>query len=248
MEQLNSTREIVNRLQKEILHLQGIKTPSSAAIRTFGLGPIEAAFPNSVFPTGALHEFINHAPEHAAASGAFIAGLLQTLMQQGAACLWIGTSRTLFPPSLTAFGVAPDRIIFIDLKKEKDVLWATEEALKCEGLAAVIAEVQDMSLTQSRRLQLAAEKSGVTGMILRNQASKMMTTACVARWQIRPISSAAEDGMPGVGLPRWEVSLLKVRNGNPGQWEIEWAASGFHPVTAHDVAHLRPIHPLKTGS
>lgn len=38
-----------------------------------------------------------------------------------------------------------------------------EEALKCGGLAAVVGEVQDISFTASRRLQLAVEQSGVTG-------------------------------------------------------------------------------------
>src|SRR5690606_12434320 len=105
-----------------------------------GLGPIESAFPNAVFPKNAIHEFLTLAPENAAACNGFIAGILQALMQHGGACLWISASRSLFPPSLKAFGVEPHRIIFIDLQREKDVLWAMEEALKCEGLTAVIAE------------------------------------------------------------------------------------------------------------
>ncbi len=28
--------------------------------------------------------------------------------------------------------------------------------------------------------------------------------------------------MPGVGAPRWKVELLKVRNGLPGAWIVEW--------------------------
>jgi protein ImuA len=151
-------------------------------------------------------------------------------MVDGGACLWISASRTLFPPALKLFGVEPDRIIFIDLKKEKDVLWAMEEALKCDGLAAVIGEVSDINLTQSRRLQLTVEKSKVTGLILRNNKQKLATTACVARWQIKPIVSELEDGMPGVGFPRWNVELLKVKNGSPGSWDIEWSAGKFNLV------------------
>lgn len=55
----------------------------------------------------------------------------------------------------------------------------------------------------------------------------MNTTACVARWRIRPVSSALEQGMPGVGFPRWKVELLKIRNGRPGSWDLEWSAGGF---------------------
>ena len=82
----------------------------------FGLGPIEAALPNGSFPTGAVHEFISTGREQAAASGGFMAGLLNPLMRRGGICIWISSARTLFPPALKAFGVAPDRVIFVDIQ------------------------------------------------------------------------------------------------------------------------------------
>jgi protein ImuA len=35
------------------------------------------------------------------------------------------------------------------------------------------------------------------------------------------------DDMPGVGFPCWNVSLQKVRNGKPGNWQVEWSAGEF---------------------
>jgi protein ImuA len=238
-----SKETIISQLKKDILLWQGFKPPTAGRKEIIGLGPLEDAFPNSVFPKGALHEFLTEAPEHAAASAGFISGLLNALMQQGGACLWISVARTIFPPALKAFGVEPDRVIFIYLKQEKDVLWAMEEALKCEGLSAVVAEVRDINLTASRRLQLAVEQSKVTGFILRNDPRKLSTTACVARWRITPLPSVLEEGMPGVGFPRWNVELLKVRNGNPGTWQMEWAAGRFIPVQALDVYHADEQEP-----
>jgi protein ImuA len=222
-----SKKDIINKLQNDILKWQGLTPSSEDRDETIGLGPIEAAFPNGIFPRGAIHEFLSTTPEHAAACGGFIGGLLQSLMQQSGVCLWISTSRLLFPPALKGFGVAPDRIIFIDLKHEKDVLWAVEEALKCEGLAAVIAEIKEVNFSQSRRLQLAVEQSKVTGFLLRTASSSLKTTTCVARWKITPLASETEAGLPGLGYPRWNVELLKVRHGSPGSWKIEWAAGAF---------------------
>jgi protein ImuA len=233
---LATKKDIINELQKGILLLEGFKPPVAGMSDFVGLGPVEAAFPNAVFPTGAIHEFLNAAPEHAAASGGFIAGLLATLMHHGGTCIWISVARTIFPPALKYFGIEPDRIIFVDLKREKDVLWAAEEALKCGGLAAVIAEVQEISFTQSRRLQLAVEESHVTGFILRSDPSKLSATTCVARWKITPLPSEPADALPGVGFPRWNVELLKVRNGSPGMWKMEWSADGFVPVADRFVA------------
>lgn len=235
-------KEIIDQLQKDLLLLQGYKPPS-AAIINFGLGPVESAFPNAVFPTGAVHEFLSNVVEHAAATGGFVAALLSPLMKQGGACLWISSSRTLFPPALTSFGVEPDQVVFVDLKREKDVLWAMEEALKCEGLAAVIGEIKDISLTASRRLQLAVEQSRVTGFILRHQPRDLNPIACVARWRITPLASKPDNGMPGVGFPRWNVELIRIRNGQPGSWQLEWAVNRFHPVTEN--IPLQPQAPIR---
>lgn len=222
----HSKWEVIDQLRKEILLLQGFKAAEGTSAGTIGLGPVEAVFPNGVFPKAAVHEFLVPDPEQAAASGGFIAGLLKCLMETGSACLWISSGRTLFPPALRAFGIAPDRLIFIDLQTDRDGLWAMEEALKCESIAAVIAELDDITFAQSRRLQLAVEKSRVTGFLLR-RGSRLSNTACTARWQISPLPSMPEEGLPGVGHPRWKVELLKVRNGQPGSWVLEWVDEGF---------------------
>ena len=47
----------------------------------------------------------------------------------------------------------------------------------------------------------------------------------LANYQCRkPVSN---DDMPGVAFPRWKVELLKVRNGTPGNWMIEWNNNSF---------------------
>jgi len=227
---MNAKQELASKLQQDILLWQGFKPQETTASEAIGLGEVEKVFPNGVFPKKAIHEFITLLPEHAAASDGFIGGLLSVLMKDGAACVWISTSRKLFPVSLCMFNVEPDRIIFMDAPRESDALWITEEALKCEGLAAVVAELDSLSLIESRRLQLAVERSGVTGFILRKDSRKRVSTVATARWKISPLPSEAEEGMPGVGFPRWKVELTKVRNGNPGSWILEWGGDRFVEV------------------
>lgn len=227
---MNAKKELVNKLQQDILQWQGFKSPVLGDAEAIGLGAPEKAFPNSVFPRKAIHEFITVLPEHAAASDGFISGLLSVLMKDGAACVWISTVRKLFPASLCQFNVEPQRIIFMDVSREKDVLWIMEEALKCEGLAAVVAELNTISLIESRRLQLAVETYGVTGFILRKDEQKTVSTVATARWKISPLPSVTEEEMPGVGFPRWKVELTKVRNGNPGSWILEWEGDRFAEV------------------
>lgn len=218
---------IISKLKKDIFPLEGFKnTPTNAAL-DLNLGLIKNAFPNHTFPLGAIHEFISSTVEDATATYGFVAGLLAPLMQKGGAAIWISNGRKIFLPALKSFGIAPDKIIFIDLKKEKEMLWAMEEALKCEGLSAVIGEIPELSFTASRRLQLAVEDSQVTGFMLRNNPRTLSTTACVTRWKITHIPSELLDAMPGVGFPRWNIALLKVRNGKPGSWQVEFNGGRF---------------------
>ena len=152
-----------------------------------GLGPVAAAFPQGAFPTGAMHELLSDGPEGAAASAAFTAALIGPLMAKGGACIWIGPRRTVFPPGLRALGMEPDRVLFVDVRKEKEGWWVLEEALKCEGLAAVVGEIREVSFLASRRFQLAVEQSRVTGFLLRERPRNRQPIAVVARWQISPL-------------------------------------------------------------
>jgi protein ImuA len=237
--------DIINRLQKDILSLQGFKATLGNADIAVDLGPIKNVFPGNNFPVEAMHEFIFASAEDAAATGGFVAGVLASLMKTGGVSIWIGTEQTIFPPALRSFGIAPDKMIFIELKKENEMLWAMEEALKCEGLAAVIAEVKELNFTVSRRLQLAVEQSKTTGFILRLSPRTLNTTACITRWKITSLPSELAGNMPGVGFPCWNVELLKVRNGKPGSWQIAFIGGRFRHI--YKMAAIAGQPQKKTG-
>ena len=226
---VTSKADIIAQLRRDLLPLQGFK-PVNGTNENVGLGQINYSFPNASFPVGAMHEFISSDKEDSTATGGFIAAVLGKLMKNGGASLWIGSSHTVFPPALKFFDIDPQKIIFIDLQREKDVIWAMEEALKCDTLAAVVGEIQELNFTTSRRFQLAVEQSRVTGFILRHNPRNLNITDCVTRWKITHLPTILADELPGVGFPRWNVELLKVRNGKPGRWQIEWIGKRFRHI------------------
>ena len=120
-----------------------------------------------------------------------------------------------------------------------------EEALKCDGLAAVVGETKELSFTASRRLQLAVEVSRVTGFVIRRYARNMNTTACVTRWKITSLPAMPEEGLPGVGFPHWNVELLKLRNGKPGNWQMKFVNGEIQLV--HEVPQFTGFMNRKTG-
>jgi protein ImuA len=239
LKMMDTKADIIAQLKKDILPFQGFKTSLKNNVVDATLGPIKNAFPNNSFPLAAIHEFISVNKEEGAATGGFVAALIASLMKGGGVTIWISAARNIFPPALKSFGIAPEKIIFINLKKEKEIGWAMEEALKCKGLSAVIGEIPELSFTTSRRLQLAVEQSNVTGFILRSNPRNLNTTTCVTRWKIRPIASLLEESMPGLGFPRWNVELVKVRNGYPGRWEIELFAGRMKAITVRKAVQLQ---------
>jgi protein ImuA len=218
-------KSVIEELQRQILKLQGNHL-SSDQEQSLGLGPIEHAFPGKVFPRAAIHELISVNPESAASTNGFLSVMLSSLMQQTGSCLWISTRRTIFPPALKTFGIEPDRILFIDVNNVKDALWAMEESLKCNAINAVVGEFTALTFDESRRLQLAVEQSKVTGFIHRFKPKVENTVACVSRWKITPLFSELPDELPGMGFPRWNIELLKVRNGKPASWQVKWSPQG----------------------
>lgn len=257
---------MLGKLRKEILALQGrrpgLQEPSAAT----QLGPMASAFSNGTLPLGAVHEFLAGHPGAAAATYGFMGGLLAPLLQTESVLFWVSASRQVFPPALSYFGITADRVIFVTLCKEQDILWATEEILQSGAAAAVVTEIPQISFIASRRLQLRAEQSGATGFIIchrprppytptrvrplayaaeENSSRPLHSTACATRWRIRPIPGLALDGLPGLGAPSWQVDLLKIRNGRPGSWEIAWMDGRFASV--RHSAPMIPMHRQKTG-
>ncbi|TXJ29037.1 MAG: Error-prone repair protein ImuA [Chitinophagaceae bacterium] len=237
--------DIIRQLQQEILSLQGFNLSRKGQAAKIGLGVLEEAFPQQIFPTGVVHELISESPEQAAATNGFIAGIASTLMQSTGTGLWVSNHCTIYPPALQLFGLTPEKILFIKPTSPKDGLWAIEEALKCKAIAFVVGEIKELNFNESRRLQLAVEKSKVTGFIHRVQPKLQNTVACVTRWRIKPIASET-NGMPGTGFTRWEVQLCKVRNGRPHTWELGWENGSFRCIE-QPILTIPAIKERKTG-
>ena len=199
-------------------------------ILPLGLAAVDRVLPGGGLARGCLHELCG-APDRAAAAG-FAAALLGRLAADGHA-LWIGPRDDLYAPGLVAQGLPPERLIVVRAGPRDDRLWALEEALRSPGLTAVLAEVDRLTLTQSRRLQLAAEAKGVTAFLLRPLAAWAAPTAAMTRWLITPLpeEAATADASRAWGPPSWRVELIRCRGGRTGAWAIAWREGGFHEIT-----------------
>ena len=81
--------------------------------------------------------------------------------------LWCLPRADLHGPGLAACGLDPGRLVLVRAARDAEILWAMEEGLRTPDIAAVVGEVSVLPPMTSRRLQLAAEGSGIAAFLLR---------------------------------------------------------------------------------
>jgi protein ImuA len=242
---LSELRERVRRIERSRLAIHGVLP--------FGVAAIDRVLPDGGLARGALHEILGAGgdEEDGALAAAFAAGILGRLAGEGTV-LWCLPHTDLYGPSLAAHGLDPARLVLVRAPRDGEILWAIEEGLRAPGIAAVVGEVGTLPAVASRRLQLAAEHSGITAVLLRRwrdsgQAARErnLPNAAVTRWRIAALPSQPLRKEPGVGRPRWRVELLRCRGGEPAYWEVEEADATGHVSLAAALAD-RPPAPVST--
>lgn len=193
-----------------------------AQVLPFAVTAIDAALPAGGLPLGALHEVGGDGAESedGAAAVAFLAGILARL-SPSRPILWCLGRMDLYVLGLALYGVAPQRLILARATNDREILWAMEEGLNSPVLAAVIGEVGTLPALASRRLQLAAETSGVTAFVLHRQGMAAAASSAVTRWRIAALPGVPVADEPGVGRPLWRADLLRCRGGLPASWNVE---------------------------
>ena len=228
-----------------------------ATVMPLGVETLDRCLAGGGLALGRVHEVIGEARSEVrdAAPFGFVAALLTRLMESGGDVLWCPRGANPHGGMLSARGLAglgldPGRIIVAEARGDADRLWAMEEGLGCSGLAAVVAELgpvrpgaQTKDSVSCRRLQLAAEANGVTGILLRADAGVAVSAIGTpeSRWRVTSAPwMEGETGTETVGgtgewqewRPRWRAELLRARNGRLGAASLIWEAERgiFHRI------------------
>jgi len=206
----------------EKLEAGGRRTTTSLP---FGVAAMDEHLPGGGLARASLHEVAGggHGAVDGAAAALFAAGIAA---RTSGKVLWCLVRKDLFAPALQQAGLDPERVIYVEAGDEKALLGCFEEGLRHGGLGAVVGEVARLSMTASRRLQLAAEQSGSIGIAIRRWRRQTETvdfgqpTAAVTRWRVTSLPSVPLP-VPGVGRARWQVELIRCRAGESADFEVE---------------------------
>jgi protein ImuA len=235
----------IDELRAQIRRIEGSRRRAKSVL-PFGVPEVDSRLPDGGLARGALHEVAGggNAAVDGAAAALFAAGIAARTKGK---VLWCITRPDLFAPALAQAGLAPDRVIYVEAGDDQAVLACLEEGLRHGGLGAAVAEVARLSMTTSRRLQLAAEGTSTIGIALRRwrrqteAADFGQPTAAVTRWRVSVLPSEPLP-VPGVGRHRWLVELIRCRAGDSADFEVEACdASGRLALPAHmaDGSHQK---------
>jgi protein ImuA len=200
-------------------------------------GRMDGCFLSGGLPLGCWHEILGEGVDADASAipAAFTARLCAGLAQ-GGQVVWALRREDLYAPGLCELGLKPDRLLMVRTASEAETLAVLEDALSAKGVAAAVGEVERVGLTAGRRLQLACERRGATGLLLRRRLfgrppereGKAEPATAASRWRIKPWPSEPEAGAPGLGATRWAARLERTRGGRSGGWILE-ASDGAVP-------------------
>jgi protein ImuA len=131
-------------------------------------------------------------------------------------------------------GLPSQNLIHVEARDARDALWAMEEGVRCSALSCVIGEIwgdpKVLDFTATRRLAVAAEKSGTPCWLVRLGGTANLSGARM-RWRIGSSPSLFNElDAKAPGLPAWDAELFRARGMPPGRWSLAHEAGRLHLV------------------
>jgi len=160
---------------------------SSSPCIPSGFATLDAELPGGGWPTGMLSELLL---AHAScewrllgpALGALLAGKAKA---KSKTVLLINPERMPHLPGLRQHGISPEQLVWIapepGRQQARQSLWATEQAIKSQAAAAILAWLPELRPEQMRRLQAAAQGSPAPVFVMRPLSAQLQSSAAPLR-------------------------------------------------------------------
>jgi len=157
-----------------------------------GHGALDAELPGGGWPVGALCEILQ--PPGVCQEWRL---LLPALARSPGPLVLVGPPHEPFGPGLAAQGLDARRLLWVGAVTAAQRLWATEQALRCAEVGAVLAWLPQVRSEQLRRLQFAAQAHSKLLFVLRQSGAQSESSPAVLRLLLgaaRPLKAALDAG------------------------------------------------------
>ena len=238
-------RDAANALRRTIRGIEEAASPEQPRL-PLGVSRIDRALPGGGLRLGCIHEVAGDE----AATG-FCAALLALALAAGAPggkILWLARGDDLYAPGLVRYGIEAGQLLVVSgLRRQEDMLWAMEEALRCRAVRGVGSGGRDGRGGRGGRGRPGGgaapdaggrgDRGAGTGVVAPRRGAAAGwggVRAAVSRWRV----TGAPSGHGGSDGPetRWRVELLHCRGGRPAEWIVGWRDGGWKALPPSDAA------------
>ncbi len=266
-------RRVVDQLAAEIGRCETARwNATEGNVVSSGCDALDRLMPRGGFARGSLVEWI--AGCHG--SGAMILALAVARAacgEEGYLAV-IDSEKTFFPPAAAALGMRLQNMFLIRASRpfgsrrhasravasltdsEGDVLWAADQAFRCEAVSAVLVQLDTLTSQTARRWQLAAEASRVLGLLVRPRRALKERAWSEARFLVQPRASNDNSRKAAITLVHargsWGGKTIEVSiHANPNAkanvlapGESPWAGGKLIKASIHDESEtITTQHP-----
>jgi protein ImuA len=206
---------LVESLRERIAHIEGARRPRQEHPLSTGCEGLDRLLPAGGLNRGTLVEWLAAGVGTGAETLALLAA--REAVREGGALVIFDGAKEFYPPEAVRLGIAAEVVIVVQAASEADCLWALDQALRCPGVAAVLAHPGRLDGKNFRRLQLAAEEGGGLGCLLRSERDLEKPSWADVRLRIEPRPQ------PTGGTRRFRIEVIRGRGGaSGGSIEVEF--------------------------
>jgi hypothetical protein len=114
-------------------------------------------------------------------------------------------ARRFYAPAAAELGLDPRRLVLLRPRNTADEMWALDQVLRTTGVASLLWWGGNLTGIHYRRLQLAAQRSGALGLLVRPAALRTVPSWADVRLLVEPRGSG-----------RLRIEILRCRAGAGG--------------------------------
>jgi protein ImuA len=183
---------------------------STLPVRSTGDVALDSQLPGGGWPVGAMTEILQSKGVHNEWR------LLLPALAHCATVVLVGAPHVPFAPALAAQGLRTQQLLWVQALAPAQSLWATEQALRCADVDAVLAWLPHTGKAaartdQLRRLQMAAAGHSKLLFVMRPASAQTEASPAVLRLLVDAQSNGAASGVLSDAL---QVRVIK-RKGPP---------------------------------
>ncbi len=237
-----SRQDLLESLRASLGRIEGARHLQGGGLIGSGHPVLDQLLPRGGVERGSLVEWLS--TDQGSGAGTIALRVAREAARGGGAIVVMDRQHAFYPVAAAGMGIDLQRLIVVLTRNQKDELWAIDQALRCSGVAAVWAPLEQLHWRSFRRLQLAAESGEAIGLLIRPakvrgqpswshlrllvepqpQGITSTPTGTTRRVRVELLRGRSSSGLSAVGSGQ----SAKAATGMAVELEIEMAGEAHH--------------------